>query len=105
MVSSIIINTDEHAPRANLVLRTGDQKSRCCDYASQACLQVSYGEIARRLVAKDKQAATAGLPSHVMPKGTRSSAIPADSGATQILSVQLICAAKACIKARAAPAL
>ena len=41
---------------------------------------LGYTEIARRLVARDKQTANAGLPSHVMPKATRSSARPSDSG-------------------------
>ncbi|KAK9789049.1 hypothetical protein WJX73_002372 [Symbiochloris irregularis] len=34
---------------------------------------LGYSEVARRLVARDKQAAVAGLPSHVMPKANRSS--------------------------------
>ena len=41
---------------------------------------LGYAEIARRLTARDKQAAVASLPSHVLPKTSRASAGLADSG-------------------------
>ena len=51
-------------------------------------LQVGYAELARRFVARDKQAVTAGLPPHVMTKGTRNTAGPSDSGKPHVRVAQ-----------------
>ena len=52
-------------------------------------VQVGYAEIARRFVARDKQAAAAGLPSHVMPKSARNGAAATDSG-TACLAIYVV---------------